>query len=149
MTDLDTPSSEASKTKAPIWFWIFAMLALLWFLMDLMAFIMRIQLPEGSIPEAQLELYQAMPAWVNVVFAVEVFGGLLGALSLLLRKALATQLLTISLIGVLAQTSYVWFLSDAREIMGTSAIVMPLVAIFIGIGLLLLSKKAISKKWVN
>ena len=92
------------------------------------------------MPSEQIEHYRSFPTWVTIVFAAEVFGGLLGAISLLARKQIASVFFTVSLSGVLAQTFYIWMLSDSREVMGSAAITMPIVAILIGTGLLLLSK---------
>jgi len=87
--------------KPPVWFWIVAVLGLLWFLMDASMFYMRVFNLEkalASMPETQQGLYTTMPAWVNIVFAAEVFGGLLGCIGLLLKKRWAIWLLILSLI---------------------------------------------------
>jgi len=102
-----------------------------------------------SMPDAQKTLYLTMLSWMNVVFAAEVFGGVLGCLALLFRKKWALPLFCISILGVLCQTFYVYFLSDAVRIMGMPAIVMPLIAIVISIVMLLFSKYAIEKVWLT
>ncbi len=137
--------------KAPKWFWWVTALALLWFFMDLTAFIMRVFMLEGMIgdmPEGQKNLYLQMPAWVNILFSFEVFGGLLGGVFLVLKKRWALMLFIISLMGTLSQTFYIYFMSEAIALMGPPAIVMPIVAILITLGLILLSRSAISKGWV-
>ncbi len=120
--------------------------------MDMSAFFMRVLMTEEAIlsmPENQQHLYRDMPLWVNIVFACEVFGGIVGCISLLLRKKWAFRLFVISLLGVLAQTSNIWFLTDAISAMGAPAVVMPLVAIIIGTAMILLAKSAISKGWLR
>ena len=120
--------------------------------MDTSAFFMRVSMTEEAIesmPENQQHLYRDMPLWVNTVFACEVFGGTLGCISLLLRKKWALPLFVISLLGVLAQTSNIWFLTDAISAMGAPAIVMPLVVIIIGTVMIVLAKSAISKGWLR
>ncbi len=102
-----------------------------------------------AMPENQQHLYQNIPLWVNIVFACEVFGGTLGSITLLLRKKLAFPLFLISLFGVLAQATNIWFLTDAISAMGAPAIVMPLVAITIGAAMIALSKSAIAKGWLR
>ena len=129
-----------------------SVVVLLWYLMDTSAFFMRVFMTEEAIesmPENQQHLYRDMPLWVNMVFACEVFGGMLGCISLLLRKKWALPLFVISLLGVLAQTSNIWFLTDATSVMGAPAVVMPLVAIIIGIAMIFLAKSAISKSWLR
>lgn len=145
-------NEDSAKISPPVWFWVIAVIALLWFLMDMSAFFMRVLMTDDIIkamPENQQHLYRNMPFWVNIVFAGEVFGGALGCAGLLLRKKWALPLFAVSILGVLSQTFYVYFLSDAISAMGTPAVVMPLVAILIGIGMIVLAKTAISKGWLR
>ena len=149
----ETDATESSdKTSPPVWFWVISVIALLWYLMDMSAFFMRVLMTEDVIkamPDNQQHLYRNIPLWVNTVFAGEVFGGALGCVGLLLRKKWALPLFVVSILGVLSQTFYVYFLSDAISTMGTPAVVMPLLAILIGIGMIVLAKSAISKRWLR
>ena len=145
-------TQRSGRNSLPVWFWVISVVALLWYLMDTSAFFMRVSMTEEAIesmPENQQHLYRDMPLWVNIVFACEVFGGTLGCISLLLRKKWALPLFVISLLSVLAQTSNIWFLTDAISAMGAPAVVMPLVAIIIGTALIFLAKTAISKGWLR
>jgi hypothetical protein len=145
-------TGSAHQTSPPTWFWVISSIALLWFLMDVAAFFMRVLMTDdmlAAMPDNQQHLYRDMPLWVNIVFAVEVFGGALGSVGLLLRKRWALPLFSVSILGVLSQTFYVYFLSDAISVMGAPAIVMPLLAIVIGIGLIIIAKSAISKEWLR
>jgi len=103
----------------------------------------------NNMPENQQHLYQNMPLWVNIVFAAEVFSGLFGSLGLLFRKKWALGFFIISIFGILAQTSHIYFFSDAISTMGTPTIVMPLIAIVIGAGLIIIAKSATSKNWLQ
>ena len=149
----ETRTTESScKTSPPVWFWVISVVALLWYLMDTSAFFMRLFMTDDAIkamPENQQHLFQNIPLWVNIVFACEVFGGTLGCIALLLRKNWALPLFVISILGVLAQTSNIWFLTDAISAMGAPAIVMPLVAIIIGAAMIVLAKSAIPKGWLR
>jgi len=149
----ETDATESSdKTSPPVWFWVISVIALLWYLMDMSAFFMRVLMTDDAIkamPDNQQHLYRNIPLWVNTVFAGEVFGGALGCVGLLLRKKWALPLFVVSILGVLSQTFYVYFLSDAISTMGTPAVVMPLLAILIGIGMIVLAKSAISKRWLR
>ena len=141
-----------TNTKLPIWFWIITILSLLWFFMDMAGFYSRVfmldQIAE-KMPEAQVALYKSMPSWVNVVYGLEVFGGLMGSIALISKKKWAFILFLISIMGVLSQTVYVWFVSDAIEVMGQPAIVMPIVGIVIGVVIVVFSRSAISKNWIT
>ena len=141
-----TESSE--KASPPVRFWIVSVIALLWYLMDMSAFFMRVLMTDDVIkamPENPQHLYRDMPFWVNAVFAGEVFGGAIGCVGLLLRKKWALTLFVVSILGVLSQTFHVYFLSDAISTMGAPAVVMPLVAVVIGMGMISFAKSAISK----
>ncbi len=149
----ETDATESSdKTSPPVWFWVISIIALLWYLMDMSAFFMRVLMTDDVIkamPDNQQHLYRNMPLWVNIVFAGEVFGGALGCVGLLLRKKWALPLFVVSILGALSQTFHVYFLSDAISTMGTPAVVMPLLAILICIGMIVLAKSAISKRWLR
>ena len=148
-----TQTTQSSDTASPpVWFWVISIVAILWYLMDTSAFFMRVLMTEEAIkamPENQQHLYRDMPLWVNIVFACEVFGGTLGCIAILLKKKWALPLFTISILGTLAQTSNIWFLTDAISAMGALAIVMPLVAIIIAAAMILFAKVAITKDWLR
>lgn len=149
MTDV---TQHSGTTSPPVWFWVIPIIALIWYLMDMSAFFMRALMIEdviNAMPENQQHLYINMPLWVNSVFAAEVFGGVLGCVGLLLRKKWALPLFVISLLGVLSQTFYVYFLSDAISTMGAPAIVMPLLAILISVVMIGLAKSAASRNWLR
>ena len=72
----------------------------------------------GMTP-AQLDYFNAMPAWTHAAWAIGVWGGLLGAILLLLRKKLATPVFVVSFLGWLAGAVYAFALSDGMEAMGS------------------------------
>ena len=151
VTEAATPdiSYEASP---PAWFRVIAVVALLWFLMDISAFFMRVLMTESGLnamPANQQHLYRNMPLWVNVVFAGEVFGGALGSVALLLKNKWALPLFVVSILGVISQTFHIWLRSDAINVMGVFAVVAPLVAMLIGAGMIVLTKWAIAKGWLR
>lgn len=143
------PSHQASP---PVWFWVIAVVALLWFLMDVSMFFMRVLMTEAGLsamPMNQQHLYRDMPVWVNIVFAGEVFGGVLGSIGLLIRKKWALPLFVVSILGVVSQTFHIWIRSDAISVMGAFAVVAPLVAILIGVGMIVLTRSTIAKGWLR
>lgn len=154
MTDAAAAATTGTSRKAspPVWFWLIAVVALLWFLMDISMFFMRVLMSEEGLtamPVNQQLLYRNMPLWVNVVFAGEVFGGTLGAVGLLLNRKWALPLFVVSILGVVSQTFHVWIRSDAISVMGAFAVVAPLVAILIGVGMIVLTKSAIARGWLR
>ncbi|NMP16615.1 hypothetical protein [Thalassotalea sp. Y01] len=137
---------------APKWFAPVAVVALIWNLMGVMAYLMG---PVNnadvmsSLSDAQQAFYQTMPTWAMTAFAIAVFAGSLGCLMLALRKRLAIILLLLSLLGVIVQNVHTFMLNDGVAIFGQSAMVMPLLVIIIAVALLYLAKHANQKNWLD
>ena len=97
---------SAYAAKAPWWYWAVALLATLWMLFGVLAWVMDLRMtPEqlALLPDAQQQLYALRPQWVFLVYAVAVFSGLAGAIGLLLRKRWATTWFLVSLVAVVVQ----------------------------------------------
>ena len=133
-----------TKNKIPKGFWIVGIVALLWNLMGVASYLQQAYMTDetlAALPAEQQALYENIPAWVTGAFALAVFGGLLGSILLLMKKKLATVVFIISLISVLAQMSYNFFMTNAIEVMGAMAIFMPILVIVISIFLVWYSRK--------
>ena len=116
---------ETVSNHAPIWFKILGWILLIWNLMGLAVFVTSLALVNNDeafqnteFSDAQIELIKSTPTWVNIAFGVAVIFGVLGCIALLLRKSAATPLLVLSLFGVIAQSTYVFLLSNSVELMG-------------------------------
>ena len=139
------------KTKAPKWFMVVAVIAFIWNLMGVMAYIMQVTMsPEvlSQMPEAKRLMYENIPVWVTSAFAIAVFGGILGSLALILRKGWAVSLLMISLIAVLVQMYYSFFMTEFVTIGSTSDIIMSILVIIIAILLVIVSRIARRNDWI-
>lgn len=144
MTDSNKPNTA---------FWIIAVVALIWNIMGVIAYLGTVYMDEttrGLMTPEQIELMEATPAWVTGVFAVATFAGFLGALLLVLKRKLAVPLFGISLIAVLIQNGYAWFATNSAEVYGTvQGYVMPLLVIVISIFLYWYSKGSAAKGWLK
>ncbi|MDC6388548.1 hypothetical protein PP182_07630 [Maribacter sp. PR1] len=141
-----------TKVKPPTWFWIVSILALLWNLTGAMAYVGQAYMSVedlAALSEAERTLFETQPAWVTGAFAVAVWGGTLGCIFLLLRKKWAKPIFIISLIGIIAQMSYSFFMSNSFEVYGPGGLVMPIMVLIIGIALILFSNKGIRKQWLT
>ncbi|MFT6867524.1 MAG: hypothetical protein ACJA08_002367 [Cyclobacteriaceae bacterium] len=141
-----------SNTKAPIWFWIVAVIALVWNAMGVMAYIMQVTMsPEdmAALPEAERALYADLPGWYTGAFALAVFGGAVASLALLLRKISAYLLYIISFLGIVSQMFYNFFMSKAAEVYGPGGMVMPMMVLVFGIVFIFFSKSAKEKGWIT
>ncbi|VAW11040.1 hypothetical protein MNBD_BACTEROID03-2112 [hydrothermal vent metagenome] len=105
--------TNTTRVKPPIWFWIVSVLALLWNLLGVMAYLAQVNMTDetlAALPEAERALYENQPIWATMAFAIAVWGGALGSLALLLRKRWARAVLLISLIGIIVQNDpFVFF----------------------------------------
>jgi len=140
------------KTMPPIWFWIVSVLALIWNLFGAMQYILQAYMTQEELqamPEAHQKLLEAQPAWYTASFAIAVFAGSLGCLALLLRKKWAHTLLIISLLGILAQQTYNFFLSDTFEVFGNNAMYLPLIIVIVGFLLVFFAKASRDKNWLS
>lgn len=134
----------ASTKKPTTSFWIIGIIALVWNLMGVFAYLQEAYMTAedlAALPPDQQAFYENAPAWVTGAFALAVFGGALGCLLLLLRKKLATFVLIISFIGILAQMSYNFFISKSMEVYGPGEMIMPVMVIVVGVFLVWYSKK--------
>lgn len=144
--------STSTTNKIPVWFWVVSVAALLWNLAGVSAYLADVYAsPEAreALSEAEKAAYASRPAWAVAGFATGVFAGALGSLALLLRKSWAVPLLMLSLGGVLVQNVHNFFLSNNIELMGSAAIVFPVIVIVIGIALIWFARMSQAKGWIS
>ena len=109
--------------KAPWHLWVVGVVAVLWNGFGCFDFTMTYTQGEAwfdsmGMTEPQKAYFDAMPAWTHVAWAVGVWGGLLGGLTLLLRRRWATTIFLISFLGWAAGAVYAFALSNGMEAMG-------------------------------
>ncbi len=141
-----------STNKPKAGFWIIAVLALIWNLMGVLAYLAQAFMTEEAkalLPEAERALYDNVPAWATAAFAIAVFGGILASLALIFRKKLAKPLFLISLAGILVQMIYNFFISGAMDVYGPGGMIMPAMIVMIGVFLYMYSKNIITKGWLS
>ena len=102
--------NDVMPSPAPVWLRIVAVLALLWNLYGVYAYLQTGGALPGGDPAMMAE---ARPAWVTAAFAVAVFAGALGSLGRLLLKRWAKLLLLLSLLCVLAEDVWQFVLREA------------------------------------
>ncbi|MEP4890470.1 MAG: hypothetical protein ABJV04_10615 [Aliiglaciecola sp.] len=142
---------KSQMNPAPKWFWIVASILLLWNLLGVMAFVQQVTMsPEhiNLMPPEEQRLYLEQPFWVLLAFAFAVFGGTLGCLALLFKKSFARIIFWLSFIGVLVQMAHSFFISNALDVYGPGAAVMPIMILLVSAFLIWLSSKAIVKGWI-
>ncbi len=126
---------NSTTNKPTTAFWVIGVLALVWNLMGVMAYLAQAYMTEevlSALPVAEQALYKDIPAWATAAFAIAVFGGSLGCILLLMKKKLAKTVFSISLLGILVQMYYNLFQSNAMEVYGPGGMVMPILVLVIG-----------------
>lgn len=139
-------------TKPSTSFWVISVIALLWNLMGVSAYLQQVYMTDSfkaMYTEEQLKLITETPAWVNGAFAIAVFGGVLGCILLLLRKKLAKTVFLLSLIGIVVQMYYNFFVIDSIAIYGPGATIMPIMIVLFALFLIWYSKFCIKKNWIG
>ena len=131
-----------SESRSKV-FWVAIGLAFVWNLMGVAAFVAEMSITAemiAAMSQDEQDLRAATPAWVNIAFGVAVIAGALGCLLMLMKKPVAHCILWLSLIGVLAQMSYVFLISKAFEVYGPGPAIMPGLVILVAVLLVWYSK---------
>lgn len=143
--------NEAAVSSAPKWFKAVAIVAIIWNLMGLSAFVADVTTSEEAIEkmeEPMQKLFKNRPAWAVGAFAVAVVAGTVGSILLLMKTKMALPVLVISLIGVVLQNVYS-FQSGAFDVYGSIGMIMSGLVFVIGVLLILLAQKGQSQGWIQ
>lgn len=132
-------------------FWIISVLALLWNIMGVAAYLGQAYMTDEVLkllPQGEQDYHDNVPAWVTAVFATAVFAGVFGSVALLMRKNWASILFIISLIAVIAQSTYNLYIQKFMEV-PLQHMIWSLVVILIAIFLFWFSRNAAKKNWLS
>jgi hypothetical protein len=104
----------------------------------------------GQVDDWSLKYYAALPVWYNWVYVFATFGGLLGALALLLRERRATILFWISLVAVVVMFGYAFAATDLIAHKGLGQVLpFPLFIAAIAVFSVWFSGMAAKKGWIG
>lgn len=144
--------SESELIAPPKWLKPVAIVAVIWNIIGLLAFVNQVTMsPEviAALPDNQRTLIESAPAWLNYAFGIAVIFGTLGSIGLVIAKQWAVPVLTLSLLGVLAQNTYTFILSDAPELLTTAELVLPALVIIIAIALVFMANTLKAKNMLT
>ena len=120
-------------------FWVIGVLALLWNIMGVSAYLFQAFVTDEMItnmpPEQQAEMMIEHPAWLTALFALAVFGGFLGCVFFLAKKKVAYYFFILS--GICATIQQVYIIMDVD----LNMIIMPIMIIVVCIFLIWFSRK--------
>jgi len=142
-----------TNIKAPVWFWIVAVVLVLWEAMGCYACVTQIRLGAaamGPVDNWSLRYYAALPVWYNWVYLVATFGGFLGGLALLLRDSRASVLFWISLIAIIVMFGYAFAVTDLIAHKGLAQVLpFPLFIAAVGVFSIWFTAFAATKGWAG
>ena len=147
MTDTVTVTSAGARTPAHLW--IVGALGLLWNAFGAVDYVMtrtqRAAWIDRMMPGVDGQHYMAyidgFPIWVSLAWGLGVWGGLLGVVLLLMRKAIAVPVLLVSFLGALLGIGWQMVNPvDIAEMNEGAGAVMPYVVIVIALGLWLYAR---------
>ena len=140
--------SETQATKTPRHLWIVGIVALLWSLMGAMDYIMTQTKNEAYMSQfspEQLEFYYSFPAWLVAFWAIAVWGGVLGAVLLLVRKKLAAPVLLVSFLCMVVVTVHNYGFAGAADIGGGMELFFSVVIFVVALALVIYARSMAKK----
>jgi hypothetical protein len=132
-----------SNQRTPWHLWVIGIVGLLWNGFGAYDYLMT-QTENAAYmarftPE-QLEYFYGFPTWVVALWAIAVWGGVLGCVLLLLRKRLAAPVFLVSLVCMILTSIYNFALSDGLALMGGTAAAFTVVIFLFALGLWLYAR---------
>ena len=138
------------KIKIPAWFWVVALLALIWNAIGAWNYIDQVTITKQGLAALDKNIrsvIDARPTWATSSFAIAVWFGLIASILLLMRKSLAVTFFGISLLGVILSMIHDLFLSNFKP--SGSDILLPIIVIVFGVIMAWFSWMARQKSWIN
>jgi hypothetical protein len=139
--------------KPPSWYWIVAVLAVLWECMGCIAYLTQVTMSAAdmaTLPAAQRDAWLAMPPWLYGVYAIAVWIGLAGGIALLFRRRISRALFAVSLVAIVVQFGWTFTQTPILKTMSFGeAAGFPIVIFVIGAVLMWFSGLAINRGWLR
>ncbi|MFV2067304.1 MAG: hypothetical protein ACC645_10020 [Pirellulales bacterium] len=144
-----TAQPDTGAQGTPRHLWVVGIIALLWNAIGAMDYVMTQTRNEAYMSQftpEQLEFYYGFPGWVVAAWAIAVWGGVLGAVLLLLRKRLAVPVFLASLVAMVITTVQNYVLSNGLEVVGDAFAVAFSALIFVVAVALYVYARAMQKR---
>jgi len=140
---------KIQNTKVHWSFWIISSMLLLWNLLGCINFIAQLD-PAivMRMPETHRAMINGRAWWITGGFALTVFGGSIGCLLLLLKRAFAYYVFIASLMGVLIQFFPNLKLVGTIIVNPIDILMMMIMPPAIAIFLVIYSRSALRKNWI-
>jgi hypothetical protein len=116
-----TDSQATKNIRTPWHLWVIGILAFLWSAMGAMDYVMTQTKNEtymSNFTADQVTFFNGFPTWVVALWAIAVWGGVIGALLLLFRRRLAVWVFLASLLAMVVTTFHNYIMSNGMEVVG-------------------------------
>ena len=126
--------NDTNNKATPRHLWVVGIAALLWNAMGALDYVMtqtRNESYMSNFTPQQLDYFYGFPSWLIALWAIAVWGGVLGAICLLLRKSIAVHVFLASLIAMLITTVYSYGIADGMQVVGDTVSLIFTAVIFI------------------
>jgi hypothetical protein len=127
-----TTVAETPRASTPWRYWVVSAVAVLWNGYGGYDYYMSKTAGDAyyrqmGMDDAQVAYMNTAPDWVTAVWALGVWGAVLGTILLIVRSRFAVHAFVASLVGLLGSLAYGYLLSDGAELMGQQGLIMNLV----------------------
>jgi hypothetical protein len=140
--------SEAQATPTPRHLWIVGIVALLWSLLGAMDYIMTETRNEAYMSQftpEQLEFFYSFPAWLVAFWAIAVWGAVLGAVLLLMRRKLAVPVLVVSFLSMVVTSIHNYGFAGGADIVGGFGLFFSAVIFVVALALVIYARSMARK----
>jgi len=143
-----THDAAVPDGRTPKHLWVVGILALLWNSVGAFDYLMtetRNESYMGQFTAEQLEYFYGFPAWVVAFWALAVWGGVVGAILLLMKKRVAAPVLLGSFVAMVVTSIHNLLLSDGLAVMGAAGAVFSAVIFVVALALWLYARSQADK----
>ena len=145
----EVTEAPPARTEAPWHLWAVGVVSLLWNGFGGYDYVMTQTNNAAYLAnytEAQRDYFDSFPMWMEAVWAIGVWGGVLGAVLLLLRMKWAFHAFLASLVAFAVSVVY-GQMSGGNELMGSTGLIFSAVIFLLGLGFVMYSR-VMSRKGV-
>lgn len=146
-------TTDSTGTFIPKWFWVFAVIFLLWNLMGILSFFAHTFITEealANLPSNERALYAEYSIGITIIFAIATFGGLIASIGLVLKRKWAKTFSVISFLAIVPQMIHNVFFTNSMEVYGVlQTITMPILVVLFGALLIWFSNFSRRKNWLQ
>lgn len=135
--------------RAPTWFSVAAIGALLWELVGCGLLVSSALTDPATLPRDQQAIVAATPSWMNAAWGFAVVTGIAGAVLMLMRNRRAEPLLLLSFLAVAVQFSGLLIVPELRNLTNSDDLLAPFVVLVVCYGIWHLARLARKSGWLR